>query len=288
MIDKAGARNDGLLRIPQPYDFALSTRRFRSYGPDLANLWADGGLHRVVNGRDVHIKAAPEGVSVEPLDSETEPVVRRLLGLDVDLEAFFGWASGEPVLARIVPHLRGLRPTFWVDPFEALVDCITAQQVSLNAAFAIRSRMTARFGVPAGSAFAFPTRERLAAAGEEELISLGFPRRKAEYVIGLARSSLDLDGLRLLADSEVKVVICNQRGLGAWTAEWFLARYLGRAQAWPAEDLSLRKALALFYPELVDVKDAGRRFAPFQNLTAQYLIAALSDPPLERESGSVA
>jgi 3-methyladenine DNA glycosylase/8-oxoguanine DNA glycosylase len=273
------AQSSGLLRIPQPYDFALSTRRFRSFGPDLANLWADGGLHRVVNGRDVRIKAAPGGVSVEPLDAETGPLVRQLLGLTLDLEAFAGWAAGDPVLARIVAHLRGLRPTFWVDPFEALVDCITAQQVSLYAAFAIRSRMTARFGMPAGGGFAFPTPERLAQASEEELMSLGFPRRKAEYVIGLSRSGLDLGSLRRLADAEVKTVICGQRGLGTWTADWFLARYLGRAEAWPAEDLSLRKAVALFYPQVVHGQDLGRRFAPFQNLTAQFLIAALSDPP---------
>jgi 3-methyladenine DNA glycosylase/8-oxoguanine DNA glycosylase len=277
--DRTGARSDGLVSVPQPYNFALSTRRFRSYGPDLANLWAHGGLHRVVRGRAVHITAAPGGVSVKPLDAETEPLVRQLLGLAVDLEAFSEWASDDPVLARIVTHLRGLRPTFWVDPFEALVDCITAQQVSLHAAFAIRSRMTARFGIRAGSGFAFPTPESLAAASEEELMSLGFPRRKAEYVVGLARSGLDLEALRRLADSEVKAVVCSQRGLGTWTADWFLARYLARPEAWPAEDLSLRKALARFYPQLAHLKDVGWRFAPFQNLTAQFLIAALSDPP---------
>jgi DNA-3-methyladenine glycosylase II len=233
-----------------------------------------------VNGRDVHIKAAPGGVSVEPLDAETESPVRQLLGLTVELEPFVEWASGDPVLARIVAHLRGLRPTFWIDPFEALVDCITAQQVSLYAAFAIRSRMTARFGMPAGGGYAFPTPERLAAAREEELMKLGFPRRKAEYVIGLARSDLDLEGLSLLEDEKVKAAICGQRGLGTWTADWFLARYLGRPAAWPAEDLSLLKALALFYPQLGHRRDIERRFAPFQNLTAQYLIAALSDPPL--------
>src|SRR5436190_24113353 len=36
------------LAIPQPYDFALSTERFRAFGIDLANLWHEGGLHRVV------------------------------------------------------------------------------------------------------------------------------------------------------------------------------------------------------------------------------------------------
>jgi hypothetical protein len=53
-----------LLRFPEPYNFALSTERFRAFGRDLANLWHDGGLHRVVAGREVRMAAAPGGVDV--------------------------------------------------------------------------------------------------------------------------------------------------------------------------------------------------------------------------------
>ena len=60
-----------LLRFPEPYDFEVSTERFRVFGPDLANLWVDGALHRVIGGREVRIAAAPGGVDVEPLDGET-------------------------------------------------------------------------------------------------------------------------------------------------------------------------------------------------------------------------
>ena len=54
----------------------------------------------------------------------------------------------------------------------------------------------------------------------------------------------DLDGLQLLPDEEVKAQLVAQRGLGEWTADWFLARHLARPQAWPAGDLGLRKAVA--------------------------------------------
>jgi DNA-3-methyladenine glycosylase II len=111
-------------------------------------------------------------------------------------------------------------------------------------------------------------------ASEEELVALGFSRRKAEYVVGLARSELDLAGLALLADEEVKERIVSIRGLGEWTADWFLARHLGRPRAWPAGDLALRKAVRALYGD-VDVRAAGARFEPFQNLTAHYLLAQL-------------
>ena len=224
----------GLLSLPEPFDFELSTERFRAFGPDLANLWADGALHRMVGRREVRIEPARGGVRVEPLDAETRPVVRKLLGAEFDLQPFYAWARRDPVLRRLTKALSGFRPPLAPDPFETLVTSITAQQVSLYAAFAIRNRLIERFGRRAEQAYAFPTARRLARARLVEI-----------------------------------------RGLGEWTADWFLARHLARPEAWPAGDLGLRKAVLAFYPDVTDVRAAGERFRPFQNLSAHYLLAAL-------------
>jgi DNA-3-methyladenine glycosylase II len=267
-----------VLTIPEPYDFELSVERFFYWGLDLANVWHAGGLHRAVGGREVRIERAPGGVRVEPLDDAIVPVVRKLLGLEFALEPFYAFASGDPVLAVVVPRLAGFRPPLAPDPFESLVTSITAQQVSLHAAFAIRSRLIARFGEPGEIAYAFPTAERLARAREEELLELGFSRRKADYVLGLARAQIDFDALALLPDDEVKATLTSLRGLGEWSSDWFLARHLARPEAWPAGDLGLRKAVLAFYPDVEDVRAAGDRFRPFQNLTAHYLLLALRHP----------
>ena len=261
-----------LLPVPQPFSLELTTARFRAFGLDLATVWEDGALYRAVGGREVRIAAAEGGAEVDPLDAETEPVVRKLLGFEFDLVAFSVWAAGDELLAPLAGRFAGFRPTLAPDPFEMLVGAVTAQQVSLFAALAIRNRLVERFGARVGRVWAFPARERLAAASEAELFSLGFSRRKAEYVIGLARSDLDLAGLALLSDEEVKAQLTALRGLGEWTADWFLARYLGRPRAWPAGDLALRKAVRALYGD-VDVRAAGERFEPFQNLTAHYLLA---------------
>jgi len=267
-----------LLRVPAPYDFELSTERFRAFGPDLANLWVDGALHRVVAGREVRLAPGSGGVLVDLLDPATEPVVGRLLGLEFDLAAFGSFANEhDRVLARLVERLAGFRPPLAPDPFEALVTSITAQQVSLQAAFAVRNRLIARFGSPAGRAYSFPTPERLAGAEPEELAALGFSRRKAEYIVGLARSPLDLAGLRDASDADVKALLRSVRGLGEWTADWFLARHLARPRAWPAGDLGLRKAVSAFYGagrelSTEEVRALADRFDPFQNLTAHYLL----------------
>jgi DNA-3-methyladenine glycosylase II len=261
-----------LLPLPQPYDFALSTGRFRVFGIDRANLWHEGGLHRVVEGIEVRIEAAPGGVAVEPWSDSIAAEVGALLGLPFDLHAFTAWAAADPVLARLTAALRGFRPPLSPDPWEALVTSITAQQVSLQSAFAIRSRLIDRFGEPAEHAAAFPTRERIARASEPELVAVGFSGRKAEYVIGLARAELELHALAGLGDSEVKAALVAIRGLGEWSADWFLARHLGRPHAWPAGDLALVKAVRAFYGEIQDVRAFGERMHPFQNLAAHYLL----------------
>ena len=269
-----------VLELPQPYDFVLSTERFRAFGLDRANVWRDGGLHRVVDGYEARIEGAPGGVSAEPLLESEEPVVRHLLGAEFDLDAFTVFARGDPVLRVLTERLAGLRPPLAPDPFEALVSSISAQQVSLQSAFAVRSRLIERFGDRHEHAWSFPTRERIARASEDELVALGFSRRKAEYVTGVARSELDFEELRTLPDEEVKLRIVSLRGLGEWSADWFLARYLARPRAWPAGDLGLRKAASFYYGGGRDlttdeVRVLGSRFEPFQNLTAHYLLTGL-------------
>jgi DNA-3-methyladenine glycosylase II len=266
--------------MPQPFDFELTTERFRVFGPDLANLWREGGLDRVVDGRDVRIEPALNGIDVEPLDDETSSVALKLLGAEFDLEAF---RPDDPALAAEVARLRGLRPVLAPDPFEMLVGAVTAQQISLRAAFAVRNRFVERFGIPGAHAYAFPTAAAVASAAPDELAALGFSRSKARYVLGLARAELDYDALAELPDDEVKAALMQLPGIGEWTADWFLARHLARPHAWPAGDLALRYAASAFYGDgrvltIQETRDLGRRFDPFQNLTAHYLLAASRNP----------
>ena len=267
-----------LLRVPDPYDFALSTARFRDFGTDGATVLHEGGLHRVVGGREVRATAAAGGVAIEPWSDEAADEIGRLLGLPFDLEQFRIWAAGDPVLAEILAAAPGFRPTLNPRPFEALVVAITTQQISLRAAAAIRGNFVARYGVKHEHAWEFPTRERVTTLRPRHFLPLGFSRAKAEYVLELAHSDLDFEALAELSDEEVIEAVTSVRGLGRWTADWFLARHLARPRAWPAGDLGLRKAVSTFYsPDrfltIQEVRSMGERFAPFENLSAQFLLA---------------
>jgi DNA-3-methyladenine glycosylase II len=262
------------LAVPQPFSFEHTTERFRVFGPDYASLWHEGGLHRVIGGREVRIESAPGGVDVEPLDEETRPVVLKLLGAEFDLDAF---RPTERRLARLATRLRGFRPPLTTDPFEMLVGAISAQQISLRAALSVRNRFVERFGVRARLTYAFPASERVARAEPEEVTALGFSRRKADYILGLARAGLDYAALAATPDEDVKATLVELPGIGEWTADWFLARHLARAHAWPAGDLALRKVVSAFYGDgrsltTQEVREIGARFEPFQNLSAHYLL----------------
>ena len=226
----------------------------------------------MLDGREVRIEPRNGGVSITPGEPGLTVPVRRYLGAPFDLDAFAAFAATEEVLAGVVPRLRGFRPPLVPDPFETLVTSITAQQISLRAAFSIRNRLIAAFGEQHEVAHAFPTPERLALADPGEIVAVGFSRRKAEYVVRLARAEVDLDALALLPDGDVRAALVALPGIGEWTADWFLARHLGRPEAWPAGDLALRKAVAHFYGAAADVRGVGVRFSRFANLAAHYLL----------------
>ena len=271
--------------MPQPFSFELTTERYRAFGRDPANVWEDEGLHRVLVGQEVAIAEAAGGVRIAPDDRTLALPVLHLLGADFDLVGFAAFAATEdPVLARLVDALPGLRPSLAPDPWEALVTSITAQQVSLHAAFAIRARLIEAYGVRHDRAYAFPSRDAIASTEPDDLRALGFSTRKAEYTVALARAPLDLDTLTALPDDEVKAELVALPGLGEWTADWFLARHLGRPAAWPAGDLALRKAVSAYYrggePLSVDeVRAFGERFGDHRNLAAHTLLVGLRRVP---------
>ena len=267
-----------LLAVPDPYDFELSTRRFRDFGTDGATVLHEGGLHRVAGGREVRVTAAQGGVEIEPWSEDGAAEIGRLIGLPFDLGAFRAWAAETAVLGPIVDALGGFRPTLNPQPFEALVVAITTQQISLRAAAAIRGNLVRAYGVRHDVAWEFPSRGAIKELRPRHFTPLGFSRAKAEYVLELAHSELDLDALATLDDDEVIATLTSVRGLGRWTADWFLARHLARPRGWPAGDLGLRKAVSTFYAagrplSIEEVRRMSERFAPFENLSAQFLLA---------------
>jgi DNA-3-methyladenine glycosylase II len=197
-------------------------------------------------------------------------------------------AKADRALAPLVEHLYGLRPTLAPTPLEMLVGSITAQQVNLSFAFACRARLVRRWGtpvaVPGGEVYAFPDAAALAGARVRELRALKYSTRKAEYIRDLARTvvsgELDLDALADAPNAEVIARLTGLRGLGRWTADWFLARCCGRGDVCPAGDLAVRKAFEHHYGRgrtLSEeaIRRRARAWGEHQNLAVHYLLAGM-------------
>jgi DNA-3-methyladenine glycosylase II len=257
------------LPVPHPYDFERSTFRFRLFGDDLASRWQRGGLHRVLSsGLPVRIEA--DGLIAYGRYTEAdEQEVRHLLGGAFDLEAF---ARRHPELAARAP---GFRPPLLADPFEMLVTSVTAQQISLRAAAVMRGLVVRRFGEPVRHDgvewWRFPRPEDVRGA---DLTGLKLSRMKMRTIAALAEADLDV---HRLDDDAVIARLTELPGVGRWTAEWFLARCLGRPAVVAAGDLGVRKAVAAWFsggpiwPEQ-RVREAMAPFGEHTNLAVHHML----------------
>ena len=89
----------------------------------------------------------------------------RLLGLRIDLSAWYRTANRDPRLRALADRFRGVKPPRFPTVFEALVNAFACQQFSLEAGLTILNRLAAACGTsletPANVGHAFPAPEEM-------------------------------------------------------------------------------------------------------------------------------
>jgi DNA-3-methyladenine glycosylase II len=248
---------------PGPLDIAMCVEGFRRWGFDGIDYWDGQVWVRTIQlgGRQAIVACVPSGTVTSPTadlhvsdESDVDAIKTVVQGLFVAAhEAFENLLAEDPVIARLESRCTGLRPVLQGDLFTNLIRSITAQQVNLRWAATTRLRLAERFGEPRtilGRRVFSIKPDRLAAADPRVLRALQLTTRKAEYIVNLARcvaeGKIDLDALRAQPDEAVIERLTQLRGIGRWTAEWFLARGLGRPRV-VAGDLGVRKAVGAAY-----------------------------------------
>ncbi len=176
-------------------------------------------------------------------------------------------------LARIVEEYGP--PPLWARPrgFPTLVRIILEQQVSLASAASLYTRLDLHLGGEV-------TPARVLSPGERALLSLGFTRQKARYVVGLAAQlesgSVSLERVARLPDAEAGAALMQIPGIGPWTAGVYLLMALRRPDVWPPGDLGLHKSMAEMrglsaVPASDEAAEFAMRWRPWRAVAARLL-----------------
>lgn len=254
------------VRFGRSVDLRSSLAPLGRWGDDLIDRWDGSVLLRTLRiGSDspaVAVRAlVSEAIASEltadyaPADGvDPESVARALADTFlVDDSALTGLCRRDPRIAALAQCHPGMVPILVPDPFPALIRSISAQQVNLRWAATIRARLARRYGrrLEIGASHVFVLEPpALAATSVEALRELQLTTAKARAVIGTARAALHgelrRDQLAALDDEQLVSHLTTLPGIGRWSAEWFLARTLGRPRV-VAGDLGVRKAVARLY-----------------------------------------
>jgi DNA-3-methyladenine glycosylase II len=258
--------------LPGPVDLELTLEPLRRVGDDLLDRWDGTVLRRTIPGPKGPVAYAATIVAtgrsprlrVEVARAADLPAAAAAvaeLALTVDAAVLADLAARDPIVATVDARHPGVRQLRYPDLFSALVRAVSAQQVNLRWAATTRRRLAelagTRHAVGGGEVWSLDP-ARLADHTVADIRELQFTTRKAEFIVGLAEEvasgRLTLDALRELPDEEAIAKLVALRGIGRWTAEWVLARTLGRPVV-VAGDLAVRKVVGLAYEGRADVAE---------------------------------
>lgn len=193
-------------------------------------------------------------------------------------------AAHDPVLASIIAQYP--EPSFipHQNYYQALVDAIISQQLSVKAAASIEKRFQALFNNM------FPTPEQILAVDHETLRSVGLSRAKATYIQDLALHILDkkllIDRLPSLTNDEIIRELIAVKGIGEWTAHMFLIFSLGRLDVLAVGDLGIKNSIQRLYglataPTSADMQTLAKKYSwhPYESIACWYLWQALDNKP---------
>lgn len=182
----------------------------------------------------------------------------------------------DPVLSRAVRRNPGLRVPGAFDGFELVMRAIVGQQVTVKAATTLAGRIVGSFGervtTPHGGlTHLAPTPERIATASQDALGALGIIGTRGRSLIAVAREMV-AGRLPLEAGADPESTMERLTaipGIGRWTAHYIAMRALRWPDAFPREDIALRKRLGGVTPS--EAEAASQAWRPWRSYATLHL-----------------
>lgn len=257
-----------VLHAKPPFRLDLTVWALRRRGKNAIDRWNGHQYDRivVVGNQPVRLVIAQGMSGVAPtldvtVDSsrrlsgraldEVEQLVHRMFGLATDLGPFYALAERHSVLKPLVERFSGVKPPRFPNLFEALVNAVACQQVTLDLGITLLNRLSERFGVRVAdrgvSLYAFPSPTDVVHVPHEAIEDLGFSRQKARAIKELALRAtddgLDRESLEGVSNEDAVASLSSIRGIGRWSAEYVLLRGLGRLDTFPGDDIGAQNNL---------------------------------------------
>ncbi len=289
------------LRPVPPFRLDLTAWALRRRSRNVIDRWDGTTYRRVIalGGRPTELAVRQAGSSAVPtlwvtatppartlLDRRrVRSIVDRLLGLRIDLTAWYRMAAADARLRPLADTFRGMKPPRFPTMFEALVNAFACQQLSLEVGLELLNRLamisSAKLGTRGDLRYAFPTAQEIASLPPEKYRAIGFSRQKVRALLDLARpiarQELELESIASEDDAVVRQRLLELRGVGRWTAEYVLLRGVGRLHVFPGDDVGAQKRLARWLGrsrplDYAGVHRAVERWQPYAGLVYFHLL----------------
>ena len=281
------------IAVDAPYRLDLTVavlRRFSTNSVDVTapggtyvRAFADGDAPGIVAVRQIAETALEVDFDGPRADAARDIArVRRVVGADARAPHFERAARELPWLRDTVLAVRGVRAPRYATLWEACVNAIVYQAVSLFAATAVLTRVIAALSQPlhfrGSTLYAFPSAERFVAASDETLRAAGLSFAKIAALRSVASELLSgrLDEAMLAARStpEASARLCEIKGIGPWTAAVILLRGLGRLDLFPENDSGVARILTTVGDSKIDLGQTLRVLGDERGMLYYYLLLA--------------
>lgn len=293
-----------------PYNFHISASIFRDGDPEV-RIYENGIYYQAIQIKNnyflimvkspgtvekpiIEVAVVPENNCNDDIIIDIIKQVSQIFSISDNLLQFYSDLNSDPVMASLSQLLFGLKFPTTPTIFEALVDSIIEQQISLSVARQLQYRLIKRTGhlikFDKSNYFCYPVPFILANTPVHIYRECGLTTRKSEYIIGVSQMIADhkLDIEKFKSYSDINQIIdemCSIRVIGRWTAELTILRGMHRTDAFPAADIALRRMVSkrFFHGEKIstnEVRDIGERMGKWKGFAAAYLeFAELLDIP---------
>jgi len=194
-------------------------------------------------------------------------------------------AKTDPQLAPIIA--RAGTPSIVPNKqyYQALVESIISQQLSVKAAATIQKRFLDLF--PGED---FPTPGMILEKDIEELRSVGLSRQKGTYIQDLAVKVLEetvrFNHLDALSNEDVIAELTKIKGVGVWTVHMFLMFCMGRLDVLPNGDLGIKNGMYALYnlkekptPDEMTALAEKNKWHPYETVASWYIWHSLDNKP---------